>query len=267
MPIKRPPKPEPMVLRQSMINLFLACPKAFELTYLQKKASLTVPPLVEGSSMHAVLEANNRHKAKTEEDMKSEDLVTLWDDTWSDKKKEITDWSDESPDTIQERGRGLIKHYRQHVAHGISPLDEDSIEMPVEGMVGTVKMTGIIDLVAAEQDPLSGVTNPRILDYKTVKQKRTVADAENDIQLGVYPILSGVMQVGYVSLIKTKEPKVETVKVDRTPESLQRTVNVVESVAASIKTGVFPYTDPSNWKCSQRYCGVFWACKQGGGSG
>ena len=256
MPIKREPKP--LVLRQSAVNLFLACPKAYELTYLRHLPSLTTPPLLEGTTMHSVVEKNNRHKAKTMEDLTAGELVSFWDDTWADNKKQIEDWEEENPDDIQLRGRALIKHYRQYVAKSIVPRDENSIEMPVEGLVGGVSMTGIIDLIAEADGPV-------VKDYKVVKQRKTESEAESGIQLGVYAILSDILRVGFISFVKTKEPKVESVTVDRTPKSLEKVHNVIRGVAQAIQTGVFPYTDPANWKCSQKYCGVWWACKQGGG--
>jgi RecB family exonuclease len=212
------------------------------------------------------LETNNREKATKGEDLPAERLQELWDDTWATRKIAVDNWFEEKPDDIQARGRALVAHYRRHKAGDITPWSLASIEKPIEGLFGGVPMTGVIDLINAPKASTDETTaQPQILDYKTGKQAKTMSDLECSIQLGVYAELTGIRNVSYVTLQKTKEPKIVTVQGTRTERSIERTKTVVQGVSAAIHAGSFPYANPNDWKCCPQYCGVWYACKQGSG--
>lgn len=267
MPVRRPKKSPPRTdlllpkgyLSPSAVELYLTCPQAFYLQYVEKKDSLTAPPLVEGGVLHSVLEASNHHQVDHGDPLPEQEMVERWDDGFSAEKGKIADWGEEKEDVIRERSRVFISRYRAHYAKGITPAGHDAIEKKVEGEIGGVPVVGYVDVISNFFRD-----TPDIVDYKTGKSAKTEGEAESSIQMGVYAHLTGYMSVKYVSFVKTKEPKIQAVRAIRTERSLQRTANVVRGVAEAVTKGAFPFTDPGSWKCSIRYCGVWYACKQGG---
>lgn len=253
-----PTRPTGRLLSPSSVSLYLSCPQAWYLKYIERVPDMNVAPEpVEGTALHAVLAANNLHKIAEGDDLDPILLRSMWDDTWATKKKEITAWEDEKDEKIQERGRDFLTLYRARYAHNIDPI---SAEKHVEGEILGVGVHGYVDLVRKEDE---GKTS-RIVDYKVTGRAKGEGELLSGIQLGVYATLLDVAQVEFISFVKTKEPKIERVKGTRTPDSLAKTARVVQAVDEATKKGAFPFTDPTSWKCCARYCGQWHACPQGG---
>lgn len=263
---RRPKPPEPPkwnlpkgYLSASAVEAYLACPYSFYLHYVEGKDSLTSPPLIEGGVLHGVLEASNHRWVDTKEHLPEKELHEKWDDEFSAEKGKVEDWGDDKEDLIRERARAFLSRYMGYYATGITPEGHGDIESKVEGTIHGVPMLGFIDVVSNFYRD-----DPEIVDYKVVKSAKTEGEAENSIQLGVYAHLKGLRRVKYVCFTKTKEPQVKAVSAERTERSIERAGNVVRSVAEAVSKGNFPFADPCSWKCSMRYCGVFYACPQGG---
>ncbi len=88
---------------------------------------------------------------------------------------------------------------------------------------------------------IDGSDAPVVVDCKTAKRAKTENDLANDLQMAIYAWALGIDRVAFVTLCKTKTPKVE----------------IVEGLIAAIRAGVFPPTDPTAWVCSPKFCG-FW---------
>lgn len=248
-------------LSHSSVSLYLSCPMAYYLQYVEKVPSLTTPPLIEGSAVHEVLEANNLHKQAKGDDLPVERITERWNDVWSQAVKDGKDvkFDEDSPDSIRARGKGLLEHYRKFAAPRISPPAKDGIEE--EFLVATPNGTpviGYIDLVDV------GGKLPTVIDYKVAGRAKSESTAETCLQLGLYAFAKKNPFVGFISLVKGRTPSVTQTRVQRTESSVRRTLNVVEQVGAAIKKGAFPFTDPESWKCQVKYCGVWHACPQGG---
>ena len=81
------------------------------------------------------------------------------------------------------------------------------------------------------------------------------------VQMSIYAWALGIEQVAFVSLCKTKVPKVELVSATIPPAQQAWAVRVVEDVIGAIQAGIFPRTDPSSWICSQKFCGHWGRCR------
>ena len=249
-------------LSASAVNLFLICPQAYKLKYIDKVSDTSVPvSIIEGKAMHKAMEENNHHKLRSGDDFEPKQLIEVFGDTWSDTSKAITDWDEDNPDKVFARGSTQLRTYLKRYAGKFCAVDEDAIETKVEGSIGGVPTLGYIDLIS---HPLKAGEKPRIVDYKCVKRARSKGMLEADIQMGVYPALTGLREVEYLCFVKTKEPKIQRVAATRTEESVRKVENVFRGVAEAIRKGSFPYCDPTSWKCCKKYCGVWHACKQGG---
>jgi hypothetical protein len=248
-------------LSHSAVSLYLSCAYSYYLEYVEKQPSVATPPLLLGSAAHEALEFNNLHKQKTGDDGTPEALVEVFHESWKVqlRRSEHVDFDGEKPDDLRTQGANLVRHYRRYTAPMIRPPAQGGIEerFAVRTPGGT-PVVGFIDVV--------NVAGPRpeVLDYKVVARAKSKADAALSPQLGLYAYVRRTPDVGFVSLCKTAAPKVERATVQRTEDSVQQALQSIDSVAAAIRKGVFPYTDPASWKCQMKYCGVWHACPQGG---
>ncbi len=246
-------------LSPSAIGTYLGCPQQYYLRYIEKKQSINVVNLVEGKAVHTVLETNNNYKATQGKDIDLHHLIQCWNDTWSTEAKGVDDWLETTQDAVAVEGERLLQLYHRYYAPNINPKSKDNVEREFLTYVQGVPIYGKIDVVNQHEE------QPRVLDYKVSKTAHSIAEAESSIQLGLYVMASDVPHVGYLTLVKAKkEPKVVLEKATRTPFSLRRVEGVVKSVRDAVAKGNFPYADPSTWRCTAKYCGLWYACKQGG---
>lgn len=247
-------------LSYSAVSLYLSCPYAYYLDYVEGAPSLTTAPLLEGSAGHAVLEQNNRNKQKTGDDLPEERLEELWHDEWSQASKtEGAVFDEEQPDEIRRRGARLVRHYRKYMAPKLRPVAQGGIEERFAFKTpGGTPVVGFIDLVAKEESAT------RVVDYKIAARAKSPNDAKLSAQLALYAYDKRTPAVAFVSLVKGATPEVKKAEAQLSEHDVQRALNVVDSVAAAIRRGAFPYADPSSWKCGVKYCGVWHACPQGG---
>jgi len=228
--------------------------------YVEGHKSLTVSvAITEGKSVHKAMELNNHHKVKEGEDLPTKELVEVFSDTFSNQATEVTDWENEKKDSIIARGSTFMERYRKLFAKKYFPMDEQSIEKKITGEIRGIPVLGYIDLVSQPSN-----TVPTIVDYKVSKRAKQEREASLSIQMGVYSALMDIPSVRYLCFVKTKTPKITTVNGFRTPDSIQRVERVIDGVADGIKRGSFPYCDPTHPLCCQKYCGVWYACPQGG---
>lgn len=270
----------------STMDLFSLCPHAVWLEKFLKVPRTTVSPaLVEGLSHHGALEVFNREKMKGNI-LKPQDMEGVFLDVFDRKRGEITEWEEETPDKIVERARVFQKGYIERYAPRITPL---RVEQKITGKVGGQKVVGVIDLIGEtpatpcphppsstsiefqteDGDPREGEKVEEVIDYKVTTRAKSEGDLLNGVQMGIYSLLSGKKDVSFVCFVKTKEPKIVRVRGRRTEKSLEKVKNYVHAVSRTImeaKEENFPMCPPDSWKCSPKWCGVWHACKQGGGN-
>ena len=114
-----------------------------------------------------------------------------------------------------------------------------------------------VDVIASVDDSDA----PLIVDYKTAKRAKSANDLANDLQLAIYAWALGIERVAFVTLCKTKTPKVEIITGVVSPEQQAWAVQVVEGVMVAINAGVFPPCDPGSWICSASFCGHWGRCR------
>ena len=118
-------------------------------------------------------------------------------------------------------------------------------------------LLGYADVIAY----LDGDEVPVVIDYKTAKRAKSESDLTNDLQLALYSWALGIERVAFVSLCKTKTPKVEFVTASISVAQQSWAVRVVEEVVAAIQAGTFPPTDPTSWVCTPKFCGHWSRCR------
>lgn len=247
--------------------MYLRCAKQYEFRYVLGIKEPPAVTLVEGSCHHTALQHNNEHKKKKGTDLAPKKIIERFADAFSDGKKEIEDWKDESEDSVMRRGKLLLPEYLTEFAPKLQP---EFIEHEYRFNIGGVEVLGYMDvggvITIGKQKFVAAV------DYKITSRAKSEGEVENSIQLSHYgwglkddkklDITRHKLLVGFCCLTKTKEPKVVWQPSILTAGRLQWYRTVMKSVATSITRGAFPVCDASsNYLCNSRFCGYWSRCK------
>jgi len=199
----------------SRLNLWLKCPLAFRLKYIDGIREPTTPALFLGKAVHASLETYYRHRhigvAVTGEKL-SRNLLETWGELVDAETMVFESAAEEQ--TCQRQAVELVAAYLGAIpASEPKPLAvEVSVEAPlVDPATGEdlgIPLVGIMDLVLAEE------AGPLIADFKTAARSSEPLEISHEIQLSCYSYqyrhASPVEEAGLEirSLVKTKVPQV-----------------------------------------------------------
>lgn len=216
--------------------------------------------LIEGTSTHLACSENNLHKRKKGKDLKASKLVDISVQHFEkevdkpEAKEFLVDRLKEK-DVVASRAKVWFPEYISKYAPSIDP---DWIEQPVHKEVeveGTkFILSGVIDLTTKDN---------RVIDYKTASAVLSQNEADSSIQLSLYSMFAGKMDVGLTCFVKTKNPYVAHIPSKRTPAHYAWALKVAKRTVDAIRLGVFPYTVPSGqaWWCSEKFCGFWSDCR------
>jgi putative RecB family exonuclease len=200
----------------SRLNLWLKCPLAFKLRYIEGIIEPTSPALFVGSMVHVALECVNRHRLlaiplEITEFLKQVD--DLWEPNVASDSVAFASQADE--ETCRHQVIGLVTAYlHQATVFEERPsavevtLDAPLID-PRTGETLGIPLLGVIDLVLDE----SG--GPLIVDFKTAARSTAPSEVTHEIQLSSYAyLLRQALQqresgLEIRQLIKTKVPQVK----------------------------------------------------------
>ncbi len=199
----------------SRLNLWLRCPLAFKLHYVDGIRTPTTPSLFLGKVVHHGLEVLYRHRqlgiAITADDV-VEKMLSTWGGEAETDGMQFRDQSEET--ALQEKAVALVRAYIAHVPDDEpQPLAvETSLECPlVDPATGEdlgISLLGIVDLI------IDDGAGPVITDFKTAASASVPLEIAHEIQLSCYAFLfrnmTGQQESGLEirSLIKTKTPKI-----------------------------------------------------------
>ena len=233
----------------SRLNLWLRCPLAFRLKYVDGIRSPTSPAMFLGKMCHAALEAFYRRRQQGTTP-KFGEVIGHLGEVWA---AAATDESMEFESSAKERAlRGqaaeLIAAYLAQIpADEPQPLAiEQSLEVPLVDPTGGedlgIPLFGIIDLVVGDHD------GPTIVDFKTAARSTAPLEVSHEIQLTAYAWLfrhvSGRPESGLEirSLIKTKVPQIKVHRYGvRTEFHLCRWFAVVREYLDALDAGRFNF--------------------------
>jgi CRISPR/Cas system-associated exonuclease Cas4 (RecB family) len=199
----------------SRLNLWLKCPLAFKLRYIEGIKTPTTPSLFIGKRTHDALEVFYRHRqlgVRLSVEEIAQRIVESWDEAVA--ADDLTFGSVDESVTARRQVVGLVETYVQRLPTDEPPplAVETSLEAPlVDPVTGEdlgIKLLGIVDLV------LDGPEGPVICDFKTSANSAVPQELAHEIQLTGYAYLlhqaAGLRETGLEirSLIKTKKPQV-----------------------------------------------------------
>lgn len=230
----------------SRLNLWLKCPLAYKLRYIDKLVTPTPPNLFLGKMVHAGLERYYRYRAR-DITLYPETVTTYINANWERAAEEevVSFKSLDDKRACKEKACDLLTAYIGQVPKDEpSPLAaEQRLEAPlVDPQTGQVlgKLLGIIDLV------LDGHDGPILVDFKTAARLSATLDITHELQLSCYSYLlrhtykTKEQSLEIRSLIKTKIPKVETHSYRSRQEfHFERLFAVVRTYLKSVNEGAF----------------------------
>jgi len=220
--LENPPAVEPRggawdYISPSRLNLWLRCPLAWKLKYIDGIIPPPTPSLFVGKRVHDALEVFYRHRHLGIVDFGVEGAVKRIVESW----EQAAELESMRFDSVQECAKlkqqtiDLVTVYLQSMVDAREfPLAvEASMEEPLidpdTGEDLGIPLTGIVDLVLDDRD------GPLICDFKTAAKSGAAFEITHEIQLSSYAYLfrraTGLEESGLEirSLIKTKVPKIE----------------------------------------------------------
>lgn len=257
-------------LSYSSISLFLDCPAAWRMKYLDKLPTRSGPALVFGSAWHNTIET-----FLTQAEYKP--LPELWQAAWISQMERdgaSVDWGFETPESHFNQGytwatapkiasdngdyagmETFLKTIKPQVREG-KPSIERKIELRVPGV--PIPVIGYIDITT--DDGVPG-------DFKTSSKSWGADKATGSLQTLFY--LAALNQLGepvkdgrfrHYVFIKNKTPKVQVIEHVHNMKEMFFLFRVIKNVWDAINLGAFP-ENPTTWRCSGDFCDFYSSCR------
>lgn len=238
----------------SAIGSYLRCARAYEFRYVKNVKEIPGVALLEGSSYHHAVEKNNLHKIAKDTDLPHKRMTEhfMEDFQFRTKREEKIDWQEQNEDKIYKRAKVMFVEYAREIAPDIKPLHaEEKVEKTVILDGTKITLYGTVDLDTPDV----------IYDYKTTGKPKSQSEVDNTIQLSLYALMKKKREVGIIQFVKAANPYVGVIKSSRTGKDIMWALHVAKSVVEAVRAKQFPPTDPTSWKCSQKWCGYWKLCR------
>ncbi len=233
----------------SRLNLWLRCPLAFKLRYVDGIRTPTTPAMFLGQTVHRGLEVFHRHRQLGIE-LSLEDVATRllngWDDSAAMESMQFDSTKEEG--NLKKQAVDLVTVYLQQMADALeTPLAvETRMEAPlVDPETGEdlgIPLLGIVDLVTDNRD------GPSIIDFKTAARSSPAHEITHEIQLTSYAYLfrqatgdeEGGLEIR--TIIKTKTPKLQFHTYQaRSDRHFRRLFSVIRAYLDDLDSGRFVF--------------------------
>ena len=231
----------------SRLKLWLKCPLAYRLRYVDGIETPTTPNLFLGQIVHRALEFYYGYRRR---------YVTLYPEIVSDHIQQIwavacleasiTFNSGEEEAQLKSQAVNLVETYLAQVRtdEGAPLAVEERLRAPLidpaNGDDLGIALVGVLDLVLEDSD------GPVIVDFKTAARSSDKLDIIHELQLTCYSYLfrrvTGRTEAGLEirSLIKTKTPKIQTHRYEpRSELHFTRLFSVIRAYLDAVDTKQF----------------------------
>ena len=257
-------------LHQSMIKMLYSCGEQFRRRYGARfgwnDKEEIIPPgvaLIIGIATHKSVEKNLTAKIEKGELLPTEEAMEIAHDEaiglW---QGDVLLTEEESQNAKKVKGDSVdisVSLAGLHARDLAPKLEPKSVErkwvINLEGF--PFDLAGQWDI---EED------NGAIRDTKTSGKSPSQNDADSSEQLSMYSLAKQICDKEdapalYLDvLVKTKTPKLVTLKTRRTDDQRQILLRRIERAAEIIEKGAFTPANPQDWRCSRRFCGYALTC-------
>lgn len=272
-PANAPPHPNQVAqklmgrsyLSWSSISTFLRCPIQFRYQYVEgRQPEFVSANLVFGSAIHSAIEFHYQQLFAGMKAPTLETLLDIYDQSWKKESGEIRFGKSESAASLRDLATRMLTAFQNHdlskLDTSVSPLI--GVEETLRGAIipGVPDILGRIDLLVETPDTL------QIVDFKTSRSSwsSTKVNEAAPQQLLysklVQPIADSLgkpIEIAWVVLTKTKQPKVEVHRLVPDPKHTRRIEAMVQRVWQAIQHQCF-YANPTVMNCST--CSHFNTC-------
>jgi hypothetical protein len=282
-----PPEMEPMLvdilprgyLSHAQASTLLQCGYKYFLMYIERVHMATVARMFQGSSVHKGVEHVLKVKMQTGRLPSIKEALDAYSTAFEDEKGTVEDWEGAEPGAVKDLGAKLSKIYFEEVAPKAAPIAvektfstiiksrDGKMHLPVLGRIDSIQV--MIDNPERAYDPEAASNMPRhmqrIHDLKVVTNKWAEGKLANSLQFATYAAVEGIPNVQADLLVKGQakipRPRYEEQSTVITPNDANHAIGVLQDVATSISLGHWSKTDPGNWWCSKKWCGVWHECR------
>jgi len=253
----------------TQIAMWLRCGEQYRQRYVLGKKEPPAVAMAEGIAQHAAMEADNREKLDHGKTLPTSQLTAIFaghfDKTITefeeacDSLKTTLDWGGEDRDAILLRGKKHLDKFAAEVTAKIEPesAEEPFIrEVPAGEHGESFRLAGQVDFT----------TKSLVGDYKVSSRAKSDRDIREDLQLTLYSWVRKKHRVQFVNFVKAKDPWIQLIDHERTPNDWAWSLEVVSRVVKSIRAGHFPLVNTTQyivppWWCSADRCGYWADCK------
>ena len=245
-------------LSVSQINLYLACPRKYAFTYVEKLEKPFKPPgLAFGSAIHSSLEWLHKELLKGRKP-ELPALLKYFETDWYVQKLDNVRFSTEGEDQeLVRKGQEMLRLY-----HGVTDgtalmAAEKPFQVPIVDLssaeVLEIPLQGVFDLIEKGDTVVELKTGARQMDVLTLSQHLQLTAYSYAYQMiyGTEPTLK------LVNLIKSKQVRIEELRTERTEQDKVRFFHMAKEVLKGIKAGY--YCPHPGWMCAE--CEFFEPCQ------
>ena len=233
----------------SRLSLWLKCPLAFKLRYIDGIVTPPSPALFVGRMVHEALECFYRHR-QLGLAVDAEELTGRLKQSWepSAAAENVVFDSQAQEESCRRQTVELVAHYLEQLpADEPRPLAvETMLEVPLvdpqNGEDLGIPLVGVIDLVLAEE------TGSLVVDFKTAARSAAPLEITHEIQLSAYAYLLRAKTAGQEAgleirqLVKTKKPQVDRHRYEpRSEAHFRRLFAVVRAYLDDLDQGRFVF--------------------------
>lgn len=233
----------------SRLGCWLSCPLKYRIRYVDGVRTPTTPSLFTGKQVHSALEHHYRHRMLGVT-LPVDDVVARIEETWEQAvaEEDMSFGTAAEATTFKQQVANLVRAYLEQVPPdesrptAVEANLEANLVDPFTGEDLGIPLLGIVDLI------LDGGDGPIVVDFKTSARSAPPFEVTHEIQLTsyawLYRQLTGECESGLQirSLIKTKQPKIETHRYPpRTDSHFRRLFAVLREYLDALHAGRFNY--------------------------
>jgi len=277
-------------LSHSQVDMYQRCARQYYFRYIRDEVRPPGIAMSLGTGVHKGIETTHHHLVDHGIPAAEDVVLSTFSDAFDKASEAISPeaWKKEetTPGELKDDGVKLVKLYNAKIAPQVRPKvgkddkgqEQRGIEQPFSVLIAGVPVIGFIDLVDTN-DP-SAVLSPEevalmikegktisetmrtvVADLKTKQKSFSQGDVEGSLQLTLYSYVTKIPAVRFDQLLRQKVPKVSRISALRKQQDYLWLQEVYTNVAEAITKGVFPPCSPTEWVCSEKWCGYWSICR------
>lgn len=249
---------QPVTFTATSLTTYFQCGERYRLRFTEGIKTSPNTSLIVGRAVDESVTADLRQKMATGklldpgsvvENVRDEVERIVARDGMGSNEEEIRQGNGRTIEGMKRRAGILASLHHSIVAPRIEATEvQRKFNVPIAGH----ELSGTVDIVEGCRS---------IRDTKTANRSPSEDAADTSLQLTIYAAGVRTQEVILDHLISTAAPKVVTLRSSRTRESFAMLEERIAAAASAIQAGVFIPADPSDWRCSERYCPYFQICR------